>query len=130
MNIQASGVTQSFIDALKQLEDDQDTGAIAELFSDDATLERLTHKTYKGKADALAFWREYLEPFEKISTTFFNVTEGNDSAVLEWESKGTLKGGKEISYRGASSFDVLDGKVTSFRTYYDSAMFVPESSKS
>lgn len=126
MNTKASDLTQQFMDALKTLEREKDTERIVSLFSDEATLERLTHKTYSGKDEATTFWNEYLEPFEHVSTTFVNVTENGESAVLEWESQGTLKGGKEISYKGVSSFDLADGKLKSFRTYYDSAVFVPD----
>jgi len=46
--------------------------------------------------------------------------------VLEWASKGKLQGGKDLHCQGVSSFDVSDGKVASFRTYYESAAFVSE----
>jgi ketosteroid isomerase-like protein len=126
MNTDGSEMAQKFMDSLKKVEQEQDVSPLLELFSEDATLERLTHKTYKGKDDARAFWEEYLEPFEEVRTEFFNVTEDGESIVLEWASQGRLQGGKEIHYRGVSSFDVADGAVKSFRTYYDSAAFLSE----
>lgn len=126
MTTDGSEMAQTFMNALKQVEREREVSPLVELFGDDATLERMTHKTYEGKGDAEAFWTEYLEPFEEVSTEFFNVTEDDETVVLEWQSKGTLKGGKDLSYRGVSSFDVSDGKVKSFRTYYDSAAFLTE----
>lgn len=126
MKTSSSEMAQTFINALKEAEKGRDVSPLVELFADDATLERLTHKTYRGKDDAEAFWQQYLEPFDEIATEFFNVTEDGESVVLEWESGGKLKGGKAISYRGVSSFDVADDKVASFRTYYDSAAFLTE----
>lgn len=128
MKTTASSRAQAFMDALKTAESDENPDTLVALFTDDATLERMTHKTYKGKADAESFWQEYLEPFGDIATEFFNVTEDDDGAVLEWESKGTLEGGKAIHYRGVSSLSFEGDKVKAFRTYYDSAAFLSEGS--
>lgn len=114
------------MDALKMYEAESDVDALLGRFTDDATLERLTHKTYEGKEDTARFWREYLEPFERVATEFFNVTEDDDGAVLEWVSKGSLKGGKALRYKGVSSLSFEGDKVKSFRTYYDSAAFLSE----
>lgn len=114
------------MDALKAYEAEGDVDALVGCFTDDAALERLTHKTYKGKDDTERFWLEYLEPFEEIATEFFNVTEDDDGAVLEWVSKGNLKGGKALHYKGVSSLSFEGDKVKGFRTYYDSAAFLSE----
>lgn len=128
MKTDASERTAAFINALKALEADKNPDMLVALFTDDATLERLTHKTYEGKADTETFWQEYLEPFGDIATEFYNVTEDGDGAVLEWESKGSLGSGKAIHYRGVSSLSFDGDKVKSFRTYYDSAAFLTEGS--
>lgn len=129
MKTTATERTQAFMDALKELESSENPATVVTLFADDATLERLTHKTYKGKADAEKFWGEYLEPFNSISTEFYNVTEDDDGAVLEWESQGELKSGKAIHYKGVSSLSFAGEKVKGFRTYYDSAAFLSEGAK-
>ena len=129
MKTTATERTQAFMDALQTLESNHEPDTIVALFADDATLERLTHKTYEGKADAEKFWGEYLEPFNTIATEFYNVTEDDDGAVLEWESQGELKSGKAIHYKGVSSLSFDGDKVGSFRTYYDSAAFLSEGAK-
>lgn len=126
MKTNASERTVAFMNALKTLETEQDSATLVALFADDATLERMTHKTYEGKADAENFWQEYLAPFETIATEFYNVTEDDDGAVLEWVSEGSLESGKAIRYRGVSSLSFEGDKVKSFRTYYDSAAFLTE----
>jgi ketosteroid isomerase-like protein len=126
MKTDSSERTAAFMDALKTLETEQDSATLVALFTGDATLERMTHKTYEGKADAEAFWQEYLAPFATIATEFYNVTEDDDGAVLEWVSEGSLKGGKAIRYRGVSSLSFEGERVKSFRTYYDSAAFLSE----
>lgn len=126
MKTSASERATVFMKALKTLETEQNPAPLVALFADDATLERMTHKVYEGKADAEAFWQEYLAPFAVITTEFYNVTEDDDGAVLEWVSKGSLEGGKAICYRGVSSLSFEGERVKSFRTYYDSAAFLSE----
>lgn len=130
MKTTASDRAQAFMDALQTLEQNNDPETLAALFTDDASLVRMTHKTYEGHDDIRRFWSEYLEPFDDLATEFFNVTEDDDGAVLEWETKGTLAGGKPIHYRGVSSlsYDGEGDKVKAFRTYYDSAAFLSEGS--
>lgn len=126
MKTTASKRTQNFMDALGTLERTQGADALVGLFADEATLERLNHRTYQGRADTETFWESYLSPFAEITTEFFNVTEDGDGAVLEWVSKGHLQGGKAIEYRGSSSLSFAGDKIASFRTYYDSAAFLNE----
>ena len=122
----ASEIAEKFMDALQTIEQENEVDALVELFSDEASLKRMTHKSYEGKGEAKKFWQEYLEPFDTISTEFFKVTEDDETVVLEWESKGKLNNGHDIHYRGVSSFDTEGGEVVRFRTYYDSAAFLPE----
>ena len=122
----ASEIAEKFMDALQTIEKENEVDALVKLFSDKAELTRMTHKTYEGKDEAQRFWKEYLEPFDEISTEFFKVTEDDETVVLEWESKGKLANGHDIHYRGVSSFDTQGDEVVRFRTYYDSAAFLPE----
>ena len=122
----ASEMAEKFMNSLQTIEKENEVDALVELFSDEASLKRMTHKSYEGKGEAKQFWQEYLEPFDTISTEFFKVTEDDETVVLEWESKGKLANGHDIDYRGVSSFDTKGGKVVRFRTYYDSAAFLPE----
>lgn len=122
----ASEIAEKFMDALQTIEQENEVDALVNLFSDSAELTRLTHKTYEGKDETRRFWQEYLEPFSEVSTEFFKVTEDDETVVLEWESKGKLNNGHDIHYQGVSSFDTEGDEVVRFRTYYDSAAFLPE----
>ena len=122
----ASEIAEKFMDALQSIEKENEVDALVELFGDETSLKRMTHKSYEGKGEAKTFWQEYLEPFDTIHTEFFKVTEDDETVVLEWESKGKLANGHDIDYRGVSSFDTEGGEVVRFRTYYDSAAFLPE----
>ena len=121
----ASEIAEKFMDALQTIEKENEVDALVNLFSDKAELTRLTHKTYEGKDEAQQFWREYLEPFDEVSTEFFKVSEEDVTVVLEWQSKGKLANGHDINYKGVSSFDTEGDEVVRFRTYYDSAAFLP-----
>lgn len=57
------------------------------------------------------------------------MVESNGSAVLEWISEGTLTSGEPLKYQGVSIIETVDGKVQRFRTYYDSAAFLPQGAK-
>jgi ketosteroid isomerase-like protein len=110
------------MEALKTLEADKNPDVLVALFTDDATLERMTHKTYEGKADAEAFWWRVSRAFEDITTIFST----SPRTTTGWCSSGRPKvasGGKAIRYRGVSSLSFDGDKVKGFRTYYDSAAF-------
>lgn len=62
--------------------------------------------------------------------------QGEAFAAVEWRSDGTLPSGEPVSYRGVGLIEVergggnrARGKVGHFRTYYDSATFLPQGSK-
>jgi len=48
---------------------------------------------------------------------------------MEWRSQGTLSDGEDVHYRGVSIIDIDNGLVQGFRTYYDSAVFLPTGAK-
>ncbi|MDQ4075054.1 MAG: nuclear transport factor 2 family protein [Chloroflexota bacterium] len=115
------------MNALQGMEETGDMQKLVELFSEDAELRRLTlDEAYHGREGARAFWNEYLEQFREIRSTFHNVIEGDNTAALEWTSKGRLREGEEIEYRGVSILEWDGDQVQRFRTYYDSAAFIAQ----
>lgn len=112
---------RAFAGGLRKFEQDSDTAAFAELFAEGATLQRLDARGERG--DVEGFWREYREQFDEIRTTFYNVVEGSDQFALEWTSKATLNGGRDIEYRGVTVIDLEGELIVRLRTYYDSAVF-------
>jgi steroid delta-isomerase-like uncharacterized protein len=73
------------------------------------------------------------DPFSEIETSLHLVAETDDTVVTEWTWAGTHTGtieadgfelpatGKRISMKGLSVFEFTDGKVASFRQYWDNA---------
>ncbi|MBD0337071.1 MAG: nuclear transport factor 2 family protein [Cyanobacteria bacterium Co-bin13] len=119
-----------FMQTLQKAEETGDVESLAALFSDDAELINLAMlEPLKGKEGAYRFWDKYLTVFDRIHSEFTNVIENSDVSVLEWVSKGTLSSSEEITYRGVSILEFKDGQVQRFRTYYDSAAFLPQGAK-
>ncbi len=111
--------TQRFIDALGQLEASGDAGPIAALFADGADVSNpMVRHESEGKGGAHEFWTRYRASFETISSTFRNIVDGQDVALLEWTSEGRMKGG-EVRYGGVSVLEFGEGGITAFRTYFD-----------
>ena len=99
---------------------------LAQFFADDAVLGNLgaAHDLH-GAEGVRSFWQRYLEQFREVHSEFSHTMASDHDAVLEWESKGTLKDGRSIDYRGVSILRLNEeGKVGEFQTYYDTAAFV------
>lgn len=117
---------------LQQIEETGDVEPLVEMFAQNAELMNLAMvEPLQGRDGARSFWEKYLSVFERIRSEFTHVTEGDDNstAVLEWVSEGTLSTGGSISYRGVSMIETENGQVHRFRTYYDSAAFLPHGAK-
>lgn len=125
-----SEITSHFMHTLQQIEKTGEIELLVNLFSNDAELINLAMlEPLKGKEGARRFWDKYLSVFDRIHSEFTNVVESNSTSVLEWVSKGTLSTSEEITYRGVSVLEFNNGKVHRFRTYYDSATFLPQGAK-
>lgn len=126
----ASEIAEQFMQTLQQTEDTQNVEPLVALFAEDAELTNLAmSEPLRGQEGARKFWQKYLSVFDRIHSHFTHVTEGSDTAVLEWVSDGKLSSGEPIKYPGVSIVEVDRGKVQRFRTYYDSAAFLPEGAK-
>ncbi|MDQ6656126.1 MAG: nuclear transport factor 2 family protein [Verrucomicrobiota bacterium] len=110
-----------FKQALQQTEQTRDAKHVASLFAEGAELSNLggDHGT-----DAERFWSVYLQQFSEIRSEFTGEVVSDTGAALEWKSRGTTAEGKPIEYSGISLIEFDGDRVTSFRSYYDSAAFV------
>ncbi len=119
-------LASAFQGALQTAEREKSLEAVLAFFGEGSSLRRLNHKDYTGKEGAERFWREYLGTFETQETSFHTTTLSAERVVLEWTSEGKLANGKPFAYSGVSILEGSGDKVKSFRTYYDSAVFVNE----
>lgn len=123
-------MTSRFMQTLQRIEETREVEPLVDLFSDDAELINLAMpEPLKGKEGAHRFWDKYLSVFDRIHSEFTHVVESNGASVLEWVSKGTLSNSEEITYRGVSVLEFNNDRVQRFRTYYDSATFLPQGAK-
>ena len=98
---------------------------VSEAFHPDAVLVR-PELRMQGEEGARLFWQQYLAYFDSVRSDFSRITDTGLLSVLEWQSKGRLRGGPDITYRGVSVLDFdEDGRITRFATYYDTMPFQP-----
>jgi len=125
-----SKIAESFMKTLQQVENTGDVEPLVAMFAEDAELINLAMtEPLKGSDGARRFWQKYLSVFERIHSRFTNVVEGDRAAVLEWISEGALSSGESLNYRGVSVIEIDNDRVCRFRTYYDSAVFLPQGAK-
>jgi limonene-1,2-epoxide hydrolase len=119
-------ISSRFMQTLQQIEETRDVESLVALFADQAELTNLAMlEPLTGKEGARQFWQKYLSVFKQIHSDFTNVIESDSSIVLEWISKGTLSTSEAVQYRGVSILEISNNQVDRFRTYYDSAVFLP-----
>jgi len=125
-----SEITERFMQTLQQIEATGDVEPLVAMFTEDAELINLAMtEPLQGRNGARRFWQKYLSVFQRVQSKFTNVVEGDSTAVLEWMSEGALSTGELLNYRGVSILETDNGQVRRFRTYYDSAVFLPQGAK-
>lgn len=125
-----SEIADRFMQTLQQIEASGDVEPLVEMFAEDAESINLAMvEPLRGKDGARRFWQKYLSVFDRIHSDFTYVTTDSKTAVMEWRSQGTLSNGEDVHYRGVSMIEIDNGLVRGFRTYYDSAVFLPTGAK-
>ena len=113
---------QRFVEALRRLEGERNVDEIASLFGGDAEVENPTHRTpVRGRHGAREFWQHYIETFEEVESSFRNVAESGDVAMLEWTTRGRAVGGERFEYSGVSVVEYDGDVIRRFRAYFDPA---------
>ncbi|MEP0914654.1 nuclear transport factor 2 family protein [Leptolyngbya sp. GB1-A1] len=123
-------IAERFMRSLQQIEVTGDVEPLVALFADNADVLNLAmSEPLQGQQHIRQFWQKYLSVFDRIHSRFTHVAEGNGTITLEWISEGALSSGEPFSYRGVSILKTKNGRVQHFRTYYDSAAFLPQGAK-
>lgn len=123
-------IADRFMQTLQQIEASGDIEPLVEMFAEDAeSINLAMTEPLKGKDGARRFWQKYLSVFDRIHSEFTHVTTNDNTAVMEWRSQGKLSNGEDVHYRGVSIIQTDNGLVQNFRTYYDSAVFLPTGAK-
>jgi ketosteroid isomerase-like protein len=123
-------LTEEFMLALQRFEATGDLDPLLAMFDPAAEALNLGRtEPARGREELEAFWRDYRSIFRTIRSEFTHVIEGKDGAVLEWVSRGRLLNGDPVEYKGVSVLETDGDRVQRFRTYYDSAVFLPGGAK-
>lgn len=117
---------QTFIDALRALEEHADFSPMLALFSEESETSNPTaDKTFHGREGADRFWRAYRAAFDEVRSEFHTVVEQDGQAILEWTSRGRSAHGTDFEYDGVSVVSFPDGTIRRFRAYFDPAALAP-----
>jgi ketosteroid isomerase-like protein len=123
-------LTEEFMRALQRFEATGELAALLAMFAEDAEALNLGRtEPARGTDQVAGFWRDYRSVFKTIRSEFTHVIEGKDGAVLEWVSRGSLLNGDPVEYKGVTVLETNGDRVRRFRTYYDSAVFLPGGAK-
>jgi steroid delta-isomerase-like uncharacterized protein len=111
-----------------------DADQVLALYTDDALWEEVAIGLAARGPDEI---RAHLDGlFAAVPDITFDVTSGfvaGDRAVVEWVVSGTYRGdfpglppasGQRFSFRGASVFDLADGKIRRYTEYWDAYLFL------
>lgn len=115
----AHEITEKFIEALSELEQNRDVEKIAALFADDAEVNNVVTIENSHDLSAQEFWRKYRDNFGEVRSEFKNKIYGENSSALEWTTTGTGIGGEEVSYEGVSILETHGDRITRFFAYFN-----------
>ena len=115
--------SDTFAQALQELERTRDLDPFLEQFADDVELLRPEPgSAERGRDGARRYWQLYLDQFAEIASEFGRLAQDGRLGELEWTGTGRLRTGREITYAGVSLLELDDaGLVRRFTTYYDTA---------
>jgi hypothetical protein len=112
-------VTNSFVEALRKLEEDRDVEALVEIHIGDCEVGNVSVPgTFRGHEGLREFWTSYRGTFGEMRSEFRNVFATEEGAALEWTTEGTSNG-DSVSYDGVSILEIKNGKVSRFMAYFD-----------
>ena len=121
---------ERFLAEIEKLETTGHSESLCKLFTDDAEVCSIAFEDVRNGTGAVAsFWQEYIGHFKHVRSTFLHKHASGDLAVLEWRSEGELLDGTPIAYRGVTILECRGEQICRFRTYYDSAAFIPDGFK-
>jgi hypothetical protein len=119
-------LAERFKDSLLAFESHRKLDALAPLFSSSCQLASIAFDEPLQGEPLKDFWADYGELFDHVKTEFTGTHALGSVAVLEWRSTGKLKGGHDVRYCGVTILEFANDSIERFRTYYDSAAFLPD----
>ena len=115
----AHEITEKFIEALRELEQNRDVEKIAGLFADDAEVNNVVTVENSSGLSAREFWQKYRDNFGEINSEFSNKIVGENTSALEWTTTGTGADGGDVAYEGVSILETDGERITRFFAYFN-----------
>ena len=115
----AHEISEKFIEALRELEQNRDVEQIAALFADDAEVNNVVTIENSHDLKARDFWQKYRDNFGEVNSEFKNKIYGENSSALEWTTTGTAADGGEVNYEGVSILETDGDRITRFFAYFN-----------
>ncbi len=112
-------VADSFVEALRRLEEDEDVEPLVEIHAEDCEVGNVSvPETFRGHDGLREFWTSYRGTFGEMRSEFRNVFATEEGAALEWTTQGASNG-DAVSYDGVSILEIEGSKVRRFMAYFD-----------
>ena|SRR5687768_17627597 len=119
-------VADTFVEALRKLEEEEDIQALVEIHTDDCEVGNVSvSETFRGHEGLREFWTSYRSTFGEMKSEFRNVFATEEGAALEWTTKGTSNW-DSFTYAGVSILEIEGGKVRRFMAYFDPRDVTPQ----
>jgi limonene-1,2-epoxide hydrolase len=119
-------VADSFVEALRKLEEEGDVEALVGIHTEDCEVGNVSvPQTFTGHDGLREFWTEYRKTFGEMRSEFRNVFATEEGAALEWTTEGTSNG-DTVTYDGVSILEIEGDKVSRFMAYFDTRDLTPQ----
>jgi limonene-1,2-epoxide hydrolase len=115
-----SDITQAFIDAWGA----QDVDAIVEFFTEDAVYINIPmDPPNRGKAEIRSFIEGFIGMAEKLEFVIHKQVEGADGVVMNERTDRFKINGRWVELPVMGIFEFKEGKICSWRDYFDLGQF-------
>jgi len=113
-------VAYRFVEALAAVEKEGELEPMIDTFAEGCEIGTPAHaEKLHGREGAREFWRMYRSAFRNVHSTLRNIIIGSNSFALEWTAQAVDSSGKVLTYDGVSIADICAGRITRFRSYFD-----------
>ena len=133
------GEARAVMDRLTEAVTHSDLKAIADLYAEDAVASTPDAGEVRGRDAIVEYWRTMTDSIPEATFTSLNKYEIGDTAIDEGVFSGVNTGpiplptgetlpptGKTVSILGVDFATVRDGRIESYRLYYDQMQFLEQ----
>ena len=103
-----------------------DVGAIMGFFADDAIYHNIPVNPVQGKDAIKGLIEQFMAPFERAEFEITHIAASGDDVLTERLDR--FVGEKSVELPVMGTFEVKDGKITSWRDYFDLSMWTKQMS--